>query len=494
MHILQVASEIAPVAKVGGLGDVCMGLSRELKWKGHLVDICVPKYDCLDTSQLTILQELTPVRSFFQSGFSDNTVWSAEINGDLQLKLFESHHQRRFFDRGCIYGCHDDIDRFLYFSRCVLDWLQTCNKTPDIIHIHDWQTAAIALLIRQGAFLQQFANTRVVFTIHNFAYQGLSTAEDLDKIGLAGSWYATPERAESDFTQNLNLLKGGIVFSDFTTTVSPTYAKEVMTPEGGMGLHLTLQRHKDKFSGVLNGLDYSYWNPEIDKYLFQNYTPSCLFEKKKNKEAILQKLGMQQAKGRPLVVSICRLVEQKGVEFIKYLLENARKKEIQYIVLAVAPDPAIYSDFLEFAERHKDDPDIRVLLQQEEKLAHQLYAAADLFFMPSRFEPCGLTQLIALKYGSIPIVHHTGGLVDTVFDVEFSEKPEKERNGFSFDTLDYAGVDFAVDRATHLFRNKPEYWQELARRAMGCDFSWNSQADLYSEIYAKVCQTAKAGS
>lgn len=489
MHIVQVASEVAPVAKVGGLADVIMGLDHELKGQGHQVEAIIPKYDCLDTSELSLQHSKTGVRSFFNGAWHENSIWYGQYNKNLQLTFIESHAPQRFFDRGCIYGCHDDVDRFLYFCRTVLDWLSEQETTPDIIHIHDWVTAPIAFLIRQGPFRTRFEKTRVVFTIHNIAYQGRCQASDLDKIGVPGAWFDAPHRLQDDFSSDLNLLKGAIVFSDFITTVSPTYAKEVLTPEGGKGLHLTLDRHREKFSGILNGIDYSYWNPEIDDHLSFNYSlkeknESGLAAKQKNTQQVRQMLNMSQDETKPLVVSICRLVQQKGVDLIKHAIMNAHKKGMQYIVLGTAPDPAIQWEFADLAHRYGDDPDVRILLQQEESLAHHLYAASDMFLMPSLFEPCGLTQLIALKYGSIPIVRNTGGLSDTVFDVDHSEK--QVTNGFSFDFPDAASLDSALDRALAFWKRDKADWQQLMKRAMECDFSWHFPASDYITVYEKI--------
>lgn len=498
MYIVQVASEVAPVAKVGGLADVMMGLSRELKWKGHRVEAVIPKYDCIDTSKLPLQCSEAGVRSFFDGQWHDNSIWRGRYNGDLQLTFIESLAPMRFFDRGCIYGCQDDIDRFLYFSRAVLDWLLEQKTIPDVIHIHDWETAAIAFLIRQEPFRTHFEKTRTVLTIHNIAYQGKCQVADLDKVGISGSWFNTPSRLQDDFGTDLNLLKGGIVFSDFVTTVSPTYAKEVLTPEGGKGLYLTLNQNTEKFSGILNGVDYSYWNPEIDPHISFRYSSRLvpkseedsiiLAAKKKNTEKMRQSLGMENDETKPLVVSICRLVHQKGVDLIKYAILNAHKKGMQYIVLGTAPDPAINWEFMNLSQQYAHDPHVRILLQQEESLAHLLYAASDMFLMPSLFEPCGLTQLIALKYGSIPIVRHTGGLVDTVFDVDYSKRPLAETNGFSFDDADTTGLDSALDRALAFWRQDSEGWQNLMVRAMESDFSWNFPARHYVNIYQKILQ------
>jgi starch synthase len=486
MYIVQVATEVAPVAKVGGLADVMMGLARELTWKGHTVDILIPKYDCINTKELSFEVPKSHFRSFFQGSWHENTIWPARYNGSLSITFLESHHPSRFFERGCIYGCHDDIDRFLYFSRAVLDWLLEQKKVPDIIHIHDWETAIIAALIRQGPYKVHFEKTRTVLTIHNIAYQGQCQVYDLDKIGVSGAWFDSPERMQEDFGNCLNLLKGGIVFADHATTVSETYAKEVRTADGGKGLHLVLERHANKFLGIINGIDYSYWNPEIDKKITSNYSsdPKGFGKKEKNRTLLRKELGLAENPQKPLVVTITRLVEQKGVHLIKHALLSAHRKGMQCIVLGTTPDPAIHAEFTALAARFESDPDVRILLQQEEDLAHKLFAAADMFLVPSLFEPCGLTQLIALKYGSIPIVRKTGGLADTIFDIDTSSHP----NGFSFEAPTYEGLDSAIDRALLMWKNDKDRWKTLMVAAMNCDFSWNQSTDKYIGVYQKILQ------
>lgn len=486
MYIVQVASEVAPVAKVGGLADVMMGLNRELKLKGNKVEIILPKYDCLESKNLTLECRQTGVRTFFEDEWHENTIWHTYINHDQSLTLLESHHPSMFFDRGCIYGCHDDIDRFLYFSRAVLDWLALQHETPDIIHIHDWETAPIAFLIRQGPFKKRFEKTRTVLTIHNMAYQGQCSVADLDKVGIPGAWYDAPGRMLEDFGSSLNLLKGGIVFADYTTTVSPTYAKEVLTPEGGKGLQLALKENAHKFSGILNGLDYSYWNPASDPLIDYPYGPHDLAGKAANSASLRDELGLDQSSDKPLVVAITRLVEQKGVELIKHAILQSHAKGMQCVILGTAPDPAIHYEFVNLAQKYAQDPDVRILLAQEESLAHKLYAASDLFLMPSLFEPCGLGQIIALKYGSIPVVRKTGGLSDTVFDVDYSNRPFEETNGFSFDHPDAQGLDSALDRAIALWKKDQERWKKLMIQAMNHDFSWNRSSALYIDVYKKI--------
>lgn len=484
MYIVQIASEIAPIAKVGGLADVLIGLSRELVWKGHSVDILLPKYDCLETRYLQFTPCEKEIQSYFKGSFHNNTIWTSPLNGDLKVTFIEPHHPAKFFERGQIYGCPDDNDRFLYFSRACLDYLKTLKQVPDVIHLHDWETAMVAALLKDPAFKEHFAKTKIVFTIHNLEYQGRCSTFNLDDIGYAGP----KEKLLHPQSSDMNLMKAGIIYADAVTTVSPTYAKEIMTQggEASKGLLDVLVQNKNKFCGILNGLDYVYWNPEQDRFLTFHYTLADLKAKAQNKWHLLEELGMQKNESKPLIVSIARLVLQKGVHLLREAVIHAKKSNAQYILLGTAQDPEIIQEFTELQNQFQKDPDIRIILKNEEALAHRLYAASDLFLVPSLFEPCGLTQMIALRYGSIPIVRKTGGLADTIVDVETSGEPFEKTNGFSFDLPDVLSTNGALDRAFMFWRGQRERWEELMRRGMQWDFSWKEPCKSYEKIYQQL--------
>jgi starch synthase len=487
MHIVQIAPEMAPIAKAGGLADVMMGLSRELQWKGNKVTIILPKYDFMTKSGVQ-LQPIQKFRSYYQGKWHENTLWSCPVNGELTAILLESHHENRFFDRGVIYGQNDDVSRFLYFSRAVIDWLYTWENAPDVIHIHDWETAPVALLAKDDHFRRRFIKTKVVLTVHNFEYQGWCPIHELSYIELE-KYQNELHMPKVDY---VNLLKGGIIYSDAVTTVSPTYAKEVITPQGGGGLDDLLRKSKQKFFGILNGLDYSFWNPEIDKLLPFRYpslrieNPSLTLDgKAKNKESLFRDLGMKKKNGAPLLASITRLVPQKGVELLKHGIAFAEQKGMQCILLGTAYDSHIQDEFVALQRKYQNSPDIRIILKTEEQLAHRIYAASDIFMVPSMFEPCGLTQLIALKYGSVPIVRKTGGLSDTIVDAEIDNKPFEKSNGFCFIEPTIQDMDRALERAYTLFCQNQKKWYELVSQGMRADFSWNIPANSYLDVYSK---------
>lgn len=496
MHIVHIASELAPLAKVGGLADVLLGLSRELSWKGHDVDIIIPKYDCMDSNEIRDLSvDMPDVRSFYEGNWHPNVVWIGWVE-NLKVYFIEPHHPKHFFDRGCFYGCEDDIERYLYFSRTALEFLLQRGINPDIIHLHDWQTAIIAPLYYNIFQELGFTKPKIVFTIHNLEYQGKCSPESLDRIGLDSHEYLTESKMQDPASPNtINLLKGGIVYADFITTVSPNYAWEVKTPEGGRGLDKTIIQHQDKFIGILNGIDYSYWNPEIDRYLPAHFSSREIPNSKKDrntidKKAFIKKLLRERLMlaevHRPIIGCIARLVPQKGIEMIKHAILHVVEKGGQFVLLGTSPIQSINSEFHALKHYFADHPHIHLILHHQEELAHLIYAGSDMFIVPSIFEPCGLTQMIAMKYGSIPIVRKTGGLADTVFDVDYSGLKFEETNGFTFDYPDAAGIDSALDRALRYWHDEPDKWRKLMINAMNIDFSWNKSSDAYLDIYKKL--------
>lgn len=496
MHIIHVASELAPLAKVGGLADVVLGLCRELSWKGHDVDIIIPKYDCMDSDQVRDLNiENKEIMTFFEGQWFPNTIWMGWVE-NLKVYFIDPHHPRFFFNRGCFYGCDDDIDRFLYFSRVALEFIYKQHLNPDILHLHDWQTAVIAPLYVDMYRKIGLIKPKTVMTIHNMEYQGKCAPHDITKIGLNGPSYQQIDKMQDNLSPKLiNLIKGGIVYSDFVTTVSPNYAKEVLTPEGGKGLESTLLQYQKKFKGILNGVDYSYWNPEIDRFLHAHYSSREFPINKKDhntldkkgfiKKLLREKLNLVEDH-RPIVGCITRLVPQKGIELIKHTMHHIVEKRGQFILLGSSPIPDISDEFHFLKQQYIDHPHISLTLHHQEELAHMIYAGSDIFIVPSLFEPCGLTQMIALKYGTIPIVRRTGGLADTIFDVDHSDKPFANTNGYTFDSPDASGIDSALDRATRCWFDNPERWRQIVLNGMKIDFSWDYPSNQYLEIYRQL--------
>jgi starch synthase len=489
MHIIHIASELAPIAKVGGLADVIFGLARETQKKGHTVEILIPKYDSLNYSLLQNLKpEYRDLWSYDGPYRYNNTIWSAEIQG-LKVLLLEPHHPAYFFSRGSIYGFPDDVDRFIYFSRAALEYLFKAGKHPDIIHIHDWPTSVIAPLYKEMYVPLGLRTKGVVLTVHNLQHQGKCSPQNLTRAGLRGEDYLTPAKMQDPFLPaNLNLLKGGIEYADFITTVSPTYEKEIKTVEGGCGLNTLLTKHQNKLKGILNGIDYDYWNPAADTALAAQYTvKSAAQGKAANKTALQKRFEMKETKG-PLLCAITRLDPQKGPELIQYALKKTIEKEGQFLLLGSTMVPEILAVFKALQKDLAKNKNVHLHLEYDEALAHLTYAAADMIVIPSIFEPCGLSQMIALRYGTVPLVRCTGGLADTVFDVETSKKPEQQRNGYVFDFPDPSGVDWVLNRAMKCYKEDPARWAKIIENGMQSDLSWGRSADAYLEIYTKLTQ------
>ncbi|PON39961.1 Glycogen synthase [Parasponia andersonii] len=494
LHVIHIAAEMAPVAKVGGLGDVVTGLSKSLQKRGHLVEIVLPKYDCMQYDQIRNLRVLdTVVESYFDGQLYKDKVWVGTVEG-LPVYFIEPLHPDKFFWRGQFYGEHDDFKRFSFFSRAALELLLQAGKKPDIIHCHDWQTAFVAPLYWDLYAPKGLNSARICFTCHNFEYQGIAPASELASCGLDVDQLNRPDRMQDNSAHDrVNPIKGAVVFSNIVTTVSPTYAQEVRTAEGGRGLHSTLNFHSKKFAGILNGIDTDAWNPATDDFLKVQYSANDLQGKAENKAALRRMLRLSSADvGKPLVGSITRLVPQKGVHLIRHAIYRTLELGGQFVLLGSSPVPHIQREFEGIASQFQNHDDIRLILKYDESLSHSIYSASDMFIIPSIFEPCGLTQMIAMRYGSVPIARKTGGLHDSVFDVDDDTVPLRFRNGFTFLTPDEQGVNNALERAFNYYRNNPESWQQLVQSVMNLDFSWDSSASQYEELYSKAVARAKA--
>ncbi|XP_073025764.1 starch synthase 3, chloroplastic/amyloplastic isoform X1 [Primulina eburnea] len=444
MHIVHIAVEMAPIAKVGGLGDVVTSLSRAVQDMNHNVDIILPKYDCLKFDHVKDLQFH---KSYFWSG-TEIKVWSGKVEG---LSVYFLEPQNGLFWAGCIYGRNNDGERFAFFCNAALEFLLQGGFHPDIIHCHDWSTAPVAWLFKDHYRHYGLTKARVVFTIHNLEF-------------------------------GAQLIAKAMEFSDKATTVSPTYAREISR-------HPSIAPHVFKFHGILNGIDPDIWDPYNDKFIPVSYTSENVVEgKKAAKEALQQKLGLRMA-DLPLIGIISRLTHQKGIHLIKHAIWRTLERGGQVVLLGSAPDHRIQNDFVNLANQlHSSYNDrARLCLSYDEPLSHLIYAGADFILVPSIFEPCGLTQLTAMRYGSIPIVRKTGGLYDTVFDADHDKERAQghglEPNGFNFDGADAAGVDYALNRAISAWYDGREWLNTLCKRVMEQDWSWNRPALDYLELY-----------
>ena len=484
MYVVMIASECAPVAKVGGLADVVFGLSRELELRGHTVEIVLPRYDCMRHDHVRDLHvAYEDLWVPWDSGAIRCTVWFGFVHGRRCL-FVEPHSQQAFFDRGTYYGFWDDPQRFAFFSKAALEFLLKSGKRPQVIHTHDWQTALVPVLLYEIYAAAGLADQRVCHTIHNFAHQGVTGAHVLDATGLhRHEYYGHPDRMGDGVDHHaINLTKGGIVYANFVTTVSPHHAWEVRHTDLGCGLGPTLHRFQEKFGGILNGLDYEMWNPHLDPHIPFHYDIEGIDHKAGNTRALREMLRLRDGR-RPLLAYVGRLDTQKGLHLIRHALFYALEHDAQFVLLGSGSQHGINEDFWQLRQMLHDSPDCHLEIGFNDDLAHLIYAGADLLVMPSLFEPCGLSQMIAMRYGTVPVVRAVGGLKDTVFDWDHSELPRSQRNGFVFEHPDHAGVESALSRAIGLWRDEPALFRRLAEQAMACDYSWNHPGQHYLNVY-----------
>ncbi len=487
MFIVMVAAECAPVAKVGGLGDVVYGLSRELEIRGHAVEIVLPKYDCMRYDKIWGLQvDYEDLTVPWGGGYVHCTVWFGFVEG-RKCFFIEPRSPENFFNRGAYYGFPDEYLRFAFFSKAALEFLLRTGKRPDVIHTHDWQSALVAVLLYEIYQFHGLEHQRVVHTIHNFKHQGITGDDVLHLSGLGRpEYYRHPDRLLDDFNPTaLNLSKGAVVYANFTTTVSPNHAWEAAHTDQGFGLGHALHVHRETFGGVLNGLDYDVWNPATDPYIPANFDASDVDPKYAVKAALRQRL-MLKDDFRPIVAYVGRLDPQKGVELIRHAIFHALHHGAQFVLLGSGSEASINDHFWHLKHFLNDNPDCHLEIGFDEELAHLIYAGSDMVVVPSMFEPCGLTQMIALRYGTVPVVRAVGGLVDTVFDRDYSHKPVEERNGYVFHNADEPGLDSALSRALGLWWDYPEEFRQLMLQGMAYDYSWNHPGQDYVNIYEYV--------
>ncbi|MCS6770656.1 MAG: glycogen synthase [Kiritimatiellae bacterium] len=486
MFIIQIASEFATVAKVGGLADVVQGLSRELSIRGHHVEVILPKYDVMKYDRIWGFHKCySDLWVPFHHFWVHCDVFFGFVDG-VKCFFIEPHFFKNFFNRGIIYGHNDDDERFAFFSKAALEFMLKTNKHPDIIHVHDWQTGLVPVMLFETYKHFGMTHPRVCYTIHNIHHQGITGEHILRQIGMNPAHYMTMDRLQDPRHHNaVNIMKGGIVFSNFVTTVSPTYMHEIMWTGLGHGLQGVLQYYRNKCGGVLNGIDYNEWNPEVDRFIPHRYSLNNLDDKYKNKEALRNRFWLRHD-FKPIIAVVSRLDHQKGVGLIRHAIFYALANGCQFVLLGTSPDPGISHDFWNLKRHLNDNPDCHLELSFDEYLSHLIFAGADMILVPSAFEPCGLTQMIGLKYGTVPVVRNTGGLADTVFDANYAHKPYHERNGYVFNDLNNEGLESALRRAIGMWYHYPQYWRELMVNGMRQDHSWNHPAQHYLNIYEYI--------
>jgi len=480
----MVAAECAPAAKTGGLGDVVFGLSRELEIRGNAVEIVLPKYASMRYADIWRLhpcyQDLWVP---WYGGAVHCTVFFGEVHG-RKCYFIEPHAVENFFGRDLLYGYDDDAERFAFFSKAALEFLLQSGRRPDVIHCHDWQTGLVPVLLYEQ-YQQLMPLQRVCYTIHNFRHQGLAGPQVLWATGLGRPEYFldTVRLGDDAHYRAVNLMKGGVVYSNFVTTVSPAHAGEAMEGDGGFGLGHALRVHQGKFSGVLNGVDYDVWNPEIDPLIPARYSVSDIDRKYHDKEALRDRFLLRKTWG-PVVAYVGRLDEQKGMHLVHHALFYTLAHGGQFVLLGDANHHnGISSHFWHLKRYLNDNPDCHLEIGYREELAHLVYAGADLLVVPSMFEPCGLAPLTAMRYGTVPVVRAVGGMTDTVFDRDYSARPLGERNGYVFHQADNGAIESALHRALGLWYGYPAEFRQLMASSMRSDYSWARPGQDYLNIY-----------
>lgn len=487
MSILFVSSEVVPFAKTGGLADVSAALPQVVRELGHDIRIIMPKFAAVSDRKFKIhdIKRLTDMpihlgeRTFLASVKSS---FLTNIKTKVQV-YFLSNEQ--LYCRPDLYtdpktkiASPDNDDRFVFFCRGVIETLILLGWKPDIIHLNDWQTGLIAALLKtEYADEPLLKNTKIVFTVHNAAYQGIFPKASFVKTGL-------PEKAFKlegvEYHGDLSLLKAGLMYADAITTVSPTYAKEVRTTkEYGYGLEGVFKKKARKTIGILNGMDVHVWNPETDKIIPKNYSAATLEDKRENKKALCDRFKFPYDPRVPVIGIVSRLADQKGFDLIEEKLEDLMKLDLQIVVLG-SGEKKYEELFTKAAKKFRKK--VGAHIGFDEDLAHLIEAGADMFLMPSKYEPCGLNQMYSLRYGTLPIVRSTGGLADTVEDLDL--KP-KAGTGFVFEKYNAKQMLDAIKRALAAFGDE-KVWHAAQKRAMAKDYSWDASAQKYIDLYKNL--------
>ncbi len=471
MKILYVAGEAAPFVKVGGLGDVAGALPKELCAMGEDVRVILPLYSAIGEKKHSF--------TYINHIYIHNS-WRKQYCGVFEYRegnvTYYFIDNEFYFNRSKVYGEYDDGERFAFFSRAVLEILPVINFIPDIIHCNDWHTAIIpALLDVQFRSRPGYENIKTVFTIHNIEFQGKFNPY------ILGDIFGLPNEIKPliYYGDCLNLVKGGIECAHKVTTVSPNYANEILDPYYAFGLEYILRARQFKLSGILNGIDTEVYNPETDKRIKTNYSIKTRNLKYHNKYALQTELGLEKTNDKPLIAMVTRLTHQKGMDMVCKRLEWILSNDLQLVILGSGDSH--YEDCIrDAAERHPDK--MRTVIGFDADLAQRIYAGADFFLMPSEFEPCGLAQMIALRYGTIPIVRATGGLADTV--IPFNHETG-EGNGINFRSVDENDMADAIWRAICIYHDKKQFGT-IKKNAMSGDYSWRASALKYQQLYNSI--------
>lgn len=488
MKIAFAASEVFPYAKTGGLGDVAGALPNEIAKLGHEIKVFMPKYNTFDEIEfgLKYQWEIGAIHIRVAGKVHDIFVYTALMPGtNVQIYFVDCKY---YFYREKIYTTDKDEDeRFILFSKAVIEILQRLQWAPDVIHCNDWQTGLIPLLLKENySWDTLFENTSTIFTIHNIAYQGRFLKEAFSKAEIRTEHYL--HGGIGEYASGVNFIKTAIFSSDIINTVSETYASELLTPEYGEGMESYLASRIKDFYGILNGVDYNIWNPELDKVIPYKFSINDLSGKLKNKKALLNLLHIPFDENVPLIGIVSRLVAQKGFDILAEAINELMDMNAYWIVLG-GGEPE-YEKVLKYMAYYYPDK-VYIQIGYNNELAHLIEAGADIFLMPSRFEPCGLNQIYSLKYGTIPVVRKTGGLADTVQDWnELLALGHQTGTGYSFNDYSPQALIQTIKRAIHDFDLK-DVWNKIRLNGMSRDYSWKRSAEKYIGLYEKAVLNRK---
>ncbi len=475
LKILFVSSEVAPYAKTGGLADVAGSLPRALARLGHDVRVVLPKYRVVSEKLKTITDFPVPMAERKETAIIRTTEMGSSPEPVVPVYFIDNY---QYFDRENLYVYYDEAERFAFFCKSVLEMLPKIDFQPDLIHCNDWQSGPISTLLNEKYRTDPFyEDIATLITIHNLHYQGNYPKGCLDVLGLS-EHYFHPDRLE--FYGDVSFVKAGLVYADIVNTVSKKYAEEIKTPEYGERMEGLLRKRSGDLYGIVNGIDLTEWNPASDQALFANYDAGNIAAKAQNKQG-LQRLLRLPERDVPVLGLISRLVGQKGLDLIVEVFEKMMKLDVQLVILGTG-DPQFENFFRGMKKQYPDK--LSVHIGFSEKLAKQIYAGADIFLMPSRFEPCGLGQLIALRYGTIPVVRATGGLADTVRDFTGDKSTG---NGFVFTEYNSEKMLAAIQQAVETYHDR-DAWSELVQRALSGDYSWDKSALEYVNLYQKALE------
>ena len=474
-NILYIASERVPFIKTGGLADVVGSLPKCIDSRYFDVRVIIPKYGCMKQNMKDLLQ--------YKFNFYMDFNWKSEYVGIFEAVVDGVTYyfiDSEYYFSGPSPYCGDplfEIEKYSYFSKAALSALPQIGFRPDIIHCHDWQTGLVPVYLKERFADNDFyRGIKTVMTIHNLKFQGIWGIDDVRDITGLSDYYFTADKLE--LYDNANLLKGGLVYADAITTVSDTYAKEIRTEFYGERLDGLLNARQNDLRGIVNGIDYDVYNPATDSEIKHPYDAITFRKEKiKNKRALQKELGLEQNDKKFMIGLISRLTDQKGLDLIAYVMDELCQDDIQFVVLGTGEEK--YENMF----RHFDwkyHGKVSANIYYSEGLSHRIYAGCDAFLMPSLFEPCGLSQLMSLRYGTIPIVRETGGLKDTV---EPYNEYESKGTGFSFTNYNAHEMLGTIRYAEHVYYNKKREWNKLIDRAMAADFSWNASALKYQEMY-----------